>query len=57
MRKTTLFNVTLINEKNHTFQCYLYSNKDPKLFKKAEYLQNILKSLIEANKRIVTGQF
>ena len=47
----------IINEKNHTFQCYLYSNKDPKLFKKAEYLQNILKSLIEANKRIVTGQF
>ena len=40
----------LINEKNDTFQCYLHSNKDPKLFNKVEYLQNELKSLIEANK-------
>ena len=40
----------LINEKNDTFQCYLYSNKDPKLFNKVEYLQNELKSLIEASK-------
>ena len=39
-----------INEKNDTFQCYLHSNKDPKLFNKIEYLQNELKSLIEANK-------
>ena len=38
----------LINEKNDTLQCYLYSNKDPKLFNKVEYLQNELKSLIEA---------
>ena len=38
----------LINEKNDTFQCYLHSNKDPKLFNKVEYLQNELKSLIEA---------
>ena len=37
MRKTILFNVT-------------FSNKDRKLFNKAEYLQNELKSLIEANK-------
>ena len=27
-----------------------YSNKDPKLFNKVEYLQNEYKSLIEANK-------
>ena len=40
----------IINEKNDTFQCYLHSNKDPKLFNKAEYLQNELKSLIEVNK-------
>ena len=53
----------LLNEKNNdTFQCYLHSNKlcylqcylhsnkDPKLFDKVEYLQNELKSLIEANK-------
>ena len=40
----------IINEKNDTFQCYLHSNKDPKLFNKVEYLQNELKSLIEANK-------
>ena len=40
----------LINEKNDTFQCYLHSNKDPKLFNKVEYLQNESKSLIEANK-------
>ena len=40
----------LINEKNDTIQCYLHSNKDPKLFNKVEYLQNELKSLIEANK-------
>ena len=40
----------LINGKNNTFQCYLHSNKDPKLFNKIEYLQNELKSLIEANK-------
>ena len=40
----------LINEKNDTFQCSLHSNKDPKLFSKVEYLQNELKSLIEANK-------
>ena len=40
----------LINEKNDTFQCYLQSNKDHKLFNKVEYLQNDLKSLIEANK-------
>ena len=39
----------LINEKSDTFQCYLHSNKDPKLFSKVEYLQNELKSLIEAN--------
>ena len=40
----------LLNEKNDTFQCYLHSNKDCKLFNKVEYLQNELKSLIEANK-------
>ena len=40
----------LINEKNDTFQCYLHSNKNPKLFNKVEYLQNKLKFLIEANK-------
>ena len=40
----------LISEKNNAFQCYLRSNKDPKLFNKVEYLQNELKSLIEANK-------
>ena len=40
----------LINEKDDTFQRYLHSNKDPKLFSKVEYLQNELKSLIEANK-------
>ena len=40
----------LINEKNDTFQCYLHSNKDLKLFNKVEYLQNELKTLIEANK-------
>ena len=40
----------LINEKSDTFQCYLHSNKDPNLFNKVEYLQNELKSLIEANK-------
>ena len=40
----------LINEKNDTFQCYLHINKDHKLFNKVEYLQNELKSLIEANK-------
>ena len=39
----------LINEKDDTFQRYLHSNKDPKLFSKVEYLQNELKSLIEAN--------
>ena len=38
----------LINEKNDTIQCYLHSNKDPKLFNKVEYLQN---ELIEANKK------
>ena len=40
----------LINKKNDTVQCFLYSNRDPKLFNKVEYLQNELKSLIEANK-------
>ena len=40
----------LINEKSDTFQCYLHSNKNAKLFNKVEYLQNELKSLIEANK-------
>ena len=40
----------LINEKNDTFQCYLHGNKDLKLFYKVEYLQNELKTLIEANK-------
>ena len=40
----------LINEKNDTFQCYLHSNKDPRLFNKVEYFQTELKSLIEANK-------
>ena len=40
----------LINEKNDTFQCYLHGNKDPKLFNEVEYLQNKLKSSIEANK-------
>ena len=40
----------LINEKNDSLQYYLYSNKDPKLFNKVEYLQNELKSLIEASK-------
>ena len=40
----------LINEKNDTFQCYLHSNKDPKLFNKVKYIQNESKSLIEANK-------
>ena len=33
-----------------TFQCYLHSNKDPRLFSKVDYFQNELKSLIEANK-------
>ena len=37
-----------IIEKNDTFQCYLHSNKDPKLFNKVEYHQKELKSLIEA---------
>ena len=37
----------LINEKND-------SNKAPKLFNKAEYLQNELKSLIESNKKSIT---
>ena len=40
----------LISEKNDTFQCYLRSNKDLKLFNKTEYLRNELKLLIEANK-------
>ena len=42
----------LINEKSDTFRCYLHNNKDPKakLFNKVEYLQNELKSLMEANK-------
>ena len=40
----------LFNEKKDTFQCYLHDNKNPKLFNKYEYLQNELKSLIEANK-------
>ena len=40
----------LFNEKKDTFQCYLHGNKNPKLFNKYEYLQNELKSLIEANK-------
>ena len=40
----------LIIEQNNTFQCYLHSNKDPKLFNKVEYLQNELKSLSAANK-------
>ena len=40
----------LISEKNDTFQCYLHSNKDPKLFNKVEYPQNKVRSLIEANK-------
>ena len=35
----------LINEKSDSFQCYLHSNKDPKLFSKVEYLQNKLKEL------------
>ena len=43
----------LINEKNNTFQCYLHSTKEPKLFSKVEYLQNELKSLIEANKKSI----
>ena len=30
----------LINEKNDTSQCYIHTNKDPKLFNKVEYLQN-----------------
>ena len=29
------------------------SNNDPKLFNKVEYLQNELKSLIEANKKSI----
>ena len=29
------------------------SNNDPKLFNKVEYLQNELKSLIEANKKVL----
>ena len=40
----------LIIEQNNTFQCYLHSNKDPKLFNKVEHLQNELKSLSAANK-------
>ena len=40
----------LITQKNDAFQCYLHSIKDSKLFNKVEYLQNELKSLIEANK-------
>ena len=43
----------LINEKNNTFQCYFHSTKEPKLFSKVEYLQNELKSLIEANKKSI----
>ena len=39
----------LINEKNNTFQCYIQSNKDPKLFNLVEYFQNELQSLVEAN--------
>ena len=39
-------------EKSDTFQCYLHSNKGPKLFNKVEYLQNEL-SLIKANKESV----
>ena len=42
----------LINEKSDTFQCYLHSDKDPKLFNKVGYLQNELKSFIEANKEM-----
>ena len=30
----------LFKEKTDTFQCYIHSNKDPKLFNKVEYLQN-----------------
>ena len=41
------------NEKNGTFQYYLHSNKDPKLFNKVEYLQNELTSLIKANKKSI----
>ena len=40
----------LIIEQNNIFQCYVHSNKDPKLFNKVEYLQNKLKSLSAANK-------
>ena len=48
----------LINEKNDTSQCYLHnSNKDPKLFNKVEYLQNELKSIIEADKKSIIHVF
>ena len=43
----------LINEKNDTFQCYLHSNKDPKLFNKVEYLQNELKYYSRISKRMM----
>ena len=43
----------LINEENVTFQYYLHSNKDPKLFNNFEYTQNELKSLIDANKKVL----
>ena len=40
----------LINENIDIFQCYIHSNKDPKLFSKVEYLQKKLKSFIKAIK-------
>ena len=40
----------LIYEKNDVFQIYLYSNKNPNLFNKVQYLRNELKSFVKANK-------
>ena len=34
------------------FKSHLHSNKNPKLFNKVEYLQNKLKSLIKASKKM-----
>ena len=42
-----------VNEKIDIFQSYCHSSKDPKLFNKVEYLQNELKTLMEANKELL----
>ena len=46
----------LINEENDTFQCYLHSNTDSKLFNEVEYLQNELNSLIVGNKKSILSR-